>query len=118
MTDADTPAPAQPPRHAAPPRPRDEIARLGDEIYERDIRTQVEATHFGEVIAIDVVSGDYAVADTARSAAGALRDQRPGVDVWLMRVGYPTLRHFGGGSSRRTGGSREWSTSLMKRWSL
>ena len=86
-----------------PNRTRDETARLGDEIYERDIRPQVEATHFGEVIAIDVVSGDYTVADTARSAAKGLRERRPSADVWLMRVGYPTLRHFGGGSSRRTG---------------
>ena len=97
MTDAETPAPAQPTRS------RDEIARLGDEIYDRDIRSKVEASCFGEVIAIDVDSGDYAVADTARSAARMLRERRSDAEVWLMRVGYPTLRHFGGGSSRRAG---------------
>ena len=35
-------------------------------MYERDIRPKVEAAHFGEVIAIDVDSGDYSVAETAR----------------------------------------------------
>ena len=40
-----------------PTRPIDEITRLGDEIYERDIRKQVEADHDGEVVAIDVESG-------------------------------------------------------------
>ena len=91
--------------HATTParqrRPMEETARLGNELYERDIRTQVEADHHGKVIAIDVDSGDYAIADTARSAAKRLRERRPDADVWLMRVGYPTLRSFGGSSLRR-----------------
>ena len=84
-------------------RTAEETGRLGDEIYERDIRPKVEAAHFGEVIAIDVDSGDYAIADTARSAARSLRERRPEASVWLTRVGYRALRSFGGGSSRRTG---------------
>ena len=84
-------------------RTAEETGRLGDAIYERDIRPKVEAAHFGEVIAIDVDSGDYAVAGTARSAARGLRERRPDASVWLMRVGYPTLRHFGGSSLGRTG---------------
>ncbi len=83
-------------------RTAEETGRLGDAIYEKDIRPKVETAHFGEVIAIDVDSGDYAIADTARSAARGLRERRPEASVWLMRVGYPTLRRFGGGSSRRT----------------
>ena len=46
----------------APTRPGDEIARLGREIYERDIRRQVEADHDGDYVAIDVDSGEWAVA--------------------------------------------------------
>lgn len=84
-------------------RTAEETGRLGDEIYERDIRPKVEPAHFGKVIAIDVDSGDYAIADTARSAARGLRDRRPEAAVWLMRVGYPTLRRFGAGAPRRTG---------------
>ena len=87
----------------APTRPTAEIARLGKEIYERDIRLKVEADHHGEVVAIDVDSGDWAIADTASVAAKQLREQRPDAGVWLMRVGYRTLRHFGGSSLRRAG---------------
>ena len=82
-------------------RPKEETARLGGEIYEKDIRGQVETDHHGKVIAIDVDSGDYAIADTASGAAKHLREQRPDASVWLMRVGYRTLRHFGGSSLRR-----------------
>ena len=34
---------------------------MGKEIYERDIRPQVEADHDGEVVAIDVESGSWAI---------------------------------------------------------
>ena len=98
-TDATVPAPQL--SRVGPTRSREEIARLGDEIYERDIRKDVENAHHGKVIAIDVDSGDYAIADTASGAAKHLREQRPDAGVWLMRVGYRTLRHFGGSSLRR-----------------
>ncbi len=38
--------------------PREETARLGDEIHERDIRQQVEVDHHGKYIANDVDSGN------------------------------------------------------------
>ena len=88
---------------SAPTRPKEETARLGKEIYERDIRSVVEPDHRGQVVAIDVDSGDYAIADTASVAAKRLRARRPDAGVWLMRVGYRTLRHFGGSSLRRIG---------------
>ena len=45
-----------------PRRPREEAVRLGKAIYERDILPQVEAGHFGEYVAIDIESGDWAIA--------------------------------------------------------
>ncbi len=83
-------------------RPRAETARLGKEIYERDIRHLVEADHHGEVVAIDVDTGDYAIGDMVVTAAQRLRDKRPdAVNVLSERVGYPTLRSFGAGSPAR-----------------
>ena len=77
---------------------------MGDEIYERDIRSRVETNHHGEIVAIDVDSGSWAIAENARIAAQRLRAQRPEAkDVWLVRVGYLALRSFGAGSLRRVG---------------
>ena len=78
-------------------RPKQETARLGDEIYRREIRAQVEAGHDGEYVAIDVDSGRWAVAADLLAAAGELRSRHPEVvDVWSVRVGHRALRHFGG----------------------
>ena len=64
--------------------------------------TQVEADHRGEYVAIDVESGSWAISDDLRAAAKRLRTQQPGaIDVWLLRVGYRALHHFGGRPIRR-----------------
>ena len=84
-------------------RSREETARIGKEIYERDIRRLVESDHFGEVVAIDVGSGGYALGKNAIDASESLRSRHPNAQVWLMRVGHRALYHFGGSSVRRTG---------------
>ena len=83
-------------------RPIEDTARLGKEIYERDIRHQVEADHRGDVVAIDVDSGSWAVGGNVIDATDSLRMRHPDVvAVWLHRVGHRALYHFGGNSLRR-----------------
>jgi len=85
-------------------RPAEEIARLGDAIYERDIRHKVEDVHDGDFVAIDVESGIWALAASELGAAERLRERQPdAVNVWLLRVGYRAIASIGGGSLRRSG---------------
>lgn len=103
MRDADMPAPKQSSRPTAPTRPLEEIAHMGDEIYERNIRSQVETDHHGQYVAIDVDSGTWAIADSELAAAERLRARRScAPNVWLLRVGYRAIASIGGGSLRRT----------------
>ena len=103
MRDVKTISPRQPIRRTAPPsRPKEETARLGDAIYERNIRPQVEADHIGAVVAIDVESGSWAIGADEIAATDRLQGERPDAyDVWCLRVGYRALYSFGGGSLRR-----------------
>lgn len=105
MSDLKTPVQAQGEgRVACPRRPREETARLGKELYERDIRPQVEADHHGEIVAIDVDSGSWVVAEGEIAAVDRLREARPSaVNVLCERVGYRTLRSFGARSRRGAG---------------
>lgn len=103
MKDAAMPASTPPPRPTAATRPAEEIARLGQEIYQRDIRRRVETLHHGEVVAIDVDTGSWAMGENVIAATDGLREKRPeAVDVWLLRVGHRTLHHFGGRPVRST----------------
>ena len=103
MRETDAQAPTQSPESTAPTRPLEEIGRLGDDVYERDIRQLVEADHVGKVVAIDVESGIWAMGDNVIVATDRLRAQHPeAIDVWCVRVGHRAVYHFGGRPLRRT----------------
>ena len=83
-------------------RPAEEIARLGDRIYERDIRREVEDAHDGDFVAIDVESGSWVLAGSELDAAERLPERQPdAINVWLLRVGYRAIASIGGGLRRK-----------------
>jgi hypothetical protein len=79
-----------------PPTTAEETARRGDEIYERDIRAHVEGKYDGKVVAIDVVSGRYVIAEDALTASERLLAQEPNADIWCVRIGHRALYRLGG----------------------
>jgi len=74
----------------------EETARRGDAIYERDIRAQIESTHRGKVVAIDIDRGAYSIADNALTASERLLAQPPDAEIWCVRVGSRVLHRIGG----------------------
>ena len=83
-----------------PTMPIDEIVRLGDEIYMRDVLPKTKDDHFGEYAAIDVETGDWEVAEKELDALDRLKERRPeAVNVMFEHIGYYALRSFGGSSA-------------------
>lgn len=74
----------------------EETAQRGDALYEREIRGQVEPTHRGKVVAIDIDRGEYVIADNALTASERLLDQYPDAEIWCVRVGSRVLHRIGG----------------------
>ena len=70
----------------------DEIVRRGQELYERDIRAPVEQDpgNRGKILALDIESAEYELADDSLTALDRLRARRPGARAYTLRVGYPT----------------------------
>jgi hypothetical protein len=77
-----------------------EIIRRGQELYERDIRAAVEV-HRGKMLAVDIDSGQYAFDDDSITAFDRLKAKVPNATIYLLRIGFPTAVHIGGG--RMTG---------------
>lgn len=75
----------------------EETARRGDEIYERQVRAQVEADNQGRVVAIDVESGAYMVDDNALVASERLLAEHPEAEIWCVRIGHRALHRIGRG---------------------
>jgi hypothetical protein len=79
---------------------KEEFARRGGEIYERSIRPGVEAENRGKFVAIDIESGAWEMDSDELIAGDRLYARMPDAQPWMVRVGYPSLRRFGGGRSR------------------
>lgn len=77
--------------------PKEEIAQRGTEIYNRDIRSQVEADHRGKYVAIDIETGEWELDASEIAAGDRLRARIPDAQTWLMRVGYSYVDRFGAG---------------------
>jgi hypothetical protein len=78
---------------------KEEFARRGDEIYNRDIRPQVEAGNKGKFVAIDIESGTWEMDADELAACNRLIARLPDCQTWLVQVGYDYVRRFGRGRS-------------------
>lgn len=67
---------------------KEEFTRRGAEIYERDIRPQVEADSAGKFVAIDIETGAWEMDADDYTATERLFHQVPDAQIWLVRVGH------------------------------
>jgi hypothetical protein len=81
--------------------PKEEFARRGNEIYDRDTLAQVEADHRGEYVAIDIETGAWEMDADELVAGDRLVTRIPDAQTWMTRVGYGYVRRFGAGRARK-----------------
>jgi hypothetical protein len=79
---------------------KEEFARRGDEIYETQVRFQVEAENHGKIVAIDIETGDFEVDQSEIAACDHLEARHPDAQIWIVRIGSRHVRRFGGRSWR------------------
>ncbi|MBI1903369.1 MAG: hypothetical protein HYS13_19885 [Planctomycetia bacterium] len=80
------------------PQPRyskEEHARRGTEMYETRVRPQVEAGNKGKIVAIDVDTGEYEVAQDTLTASQRLLARLPDAQIWCVRIGYRAVHRYG-----------------------
>lgn len=73
----------------------EELARRGDEIYDRDILPKLKPEDKGKIVAIDIATREYELATDELTAAHGLRARRPEAQIWFRRVGSRYLHRFG-----------------------
>ena len=74
-----------------------EVVRIGQEIYDRVIKSQVESGNRGKMLVLDVNSGDYEIAVEDIVAYDALKFRRPDAVTYLVRIGAATAFRISGG---------------------
>src|SRR5262245_46504763 len=73
---------------------KEEFARRGDAIYERELRSVLEPDHNGEFVVIDIETGAYEVDADELAATHRLAKRLPNAQPWMRRVGYPYARRM------------------------
>jgi hypothetical protein len=81
---------------------KEEFARRGDEIYESQVRRQIdEESDRGKIVAIDIETGAFEVADDILPASKLLLARIPDAQTWFVRIGHRAVDRFGSRSLRK-----------------
>ena len=80
---------------------KEEFARRGDTIYEKEILPNLTAKDVGKFLAIDIETGQYEIAAQEMKAGNKLRRRLPAAQIWMVRIGYTSTRRFGGRQLRQ-----------------
>ncbi len=75
---------------------KEEFAKRGDAMYEKEVRPNLKAGDKGKFAAIDIETGEYEVDRDEMRAGERLRARVPQAQIWFIRVGYRTTHRIGG----------------------
>jgi hypothetical protein len=81
---------------------KEEFAQRGDALYESQIRSQVEEGNHGKIVAIDIETGAFEVAEDIVTASAHLLTRVPDAQTWFIRIGHHAVYHFGARSLRKS----------------
>ena len=73
----------------------EEIVRRGREIYEREVCAEVEDSHDGEFVVVDVTTGAWEVDEDDVAASDRLLAGNPEAVLYFARVGRPAAYRLG-----------------------
>lgn len=77
-----------------PHRKPDEVARLGTEVYDRQVRPKLRPEDNDKFVAVDITTGEYELDNDDYTAVMRLRTRRPSAEIWLGRVGQRAAYHM------------------------
>jgi hypothetical protein len=73
---------------------KEEFARRGNEIYETQVRSQVEEGNHGKIVAIDIETGAFELAKDTMTASDKLLERYPDAQIWRVRIGHKGVHRF------------------------
>jgi hypothetical protein len=74
---------------------KEEFVRRGTELYEQQVRPKVEDGNHGRIVAIDIETGEYEVADSVLAATSQLFARVPDTQPGIVRIGHRYVDRLG-----------------------
>jgi hypothetical protein len=81
---------------------KEDFAQRGDALYDSLIRSQVEEADRGKIVAIDLETGAFEIADSIVTASEHLLARVPDAQTWFIRIGHQAVYHFGARSLKKS----------------
>jgi hypothetical protein len=73
---------------------KEEFARRGEQLYQQ-LRPQLEPGNHGKIVAIDIDTGVFELAEGTLAAADRLLARYPEAQIWFVRIGYRAVHRLG-----------------------
>jgi len=67
---------------------KNELVEKGKEIYKKKLKDKLEPEHKGEIVAIDIKSGDYFLGKSVIEADRKAREKYPDDVFYFNKIGY------------------------------
>ncbi len=80
---------------------KEEFAQRGNYIYQSQVRQKVEAGNHGKIVAIDIETGDFELANNTIEATNRLYERYPDAQPWVIRIGHRSVYRFGSQSLKK-----------------
>ncbi len=90
---------------------KEEFAKRGDAIFEKDIRPHLKKENDNDFVAIDIETGAYEIDASEITACDRLHTRVPDAQVWLRKVGSRFAHRFGGRRDERINDHRHCQCS-------
>ncbi|NJM22838.1 MAG: hypothetical protein HC815_41090 [Richelia sp. RM1_1_1] len=75
----------------------EEITQRGKELYDSNIRPQVETPeNIGKIISINIETSEYEIGDDLIVTSQRLREKQTDAVIWAERIGYNAVFAVGG----------------------
>jgi hypothetical protein len=74
---------------------KEEFARRGHELYKSLVSQQVEEGNYGKIVAIDIETGAFEVAEDSIDASDLLLAHHPDAQIWFVRIGHRAVHRIG-----------------------
>jgi hypothetical protein len=81
---------------------KEEFAQRGNELYKSQIQEKVEEGNHGKIVAIDIETEAFEVADDTITATDRLYERVPDAQPWVIRIGHRTVYRFGSRSLKKS----------------
>jgi len=79
----------------------EELARRGQDYYDRVLRAEIEPEHKGEFLVLEVESGEYELDADETAALNRAMERHPDRLFYVLRVGSRTAHRIGARFARR-----------------